>query len=91
MKKFFNIKFNDFICPDCGQKLYIPDIVKALRIQYEPNMDANGYLSLINVKCECGNRYKLYLECHEYNDSVTVVIKKIARLANWGKKNDSNG
>lgn len=91
MKKFFNIKFNDFICPDCGQKLYIPDIVKALRIQYEPNTDANGYLSLLNTRCECGNRYKIYCDCHELNDNVTVVVNKIARLANWNKKDDNNG
>lgn len=85
MKKFFNIKFNDFICPDCGQKLYIPDIVKALRIQYEPDTDAYGYLSLVNVKCECGNRYKIYCQCHELNNRITVVVEKIKRLANFGK------
>lgn len=86
MKKFFNIKFNDFICPDCGHKLYTPDIVKALRVQYEPDTDANGYLSLVNTKCECGSRHKLYLECHEYKDSVTVVVKKIAKLVSWNKE-----
>lgn len=90
MNKFFHIKYDDFICPDCGHKLYVPDLIKALRIQYEPNTDENGYLSLINVKCECGNRYKLYCECHEFKDSVAVVIKKIARLVSWGKKDDSN-
>lgn len=88
MKKFFKIKYNDFICPNCENKLYVPDIIKALRIQYEPDTDASGYLSLLNTKCECGNRVKIYCDCHELNDTVTVVVNKIKKLAVFGDKNN---
>lgn len=86
MNKYFKIKYNDFKCPDCGTKLYVPDMVKMLRIQYEPNSDENGYLSLVNSKCECGNRYKIYCLCHELSDNITVVADKIRKLVSFDKE-----
>ena len=88
MNKFFRIKFNDFLCPDCGQKLYIPDIKKILHSQYEPNTDENGYLTIITAKCECGNRYKIYCDCHEYDDKITVCVKKIVKLLLYKSKTE---
>lgn len=80
MDRYFKIKFNDFICPDCGNKLYIPDIIRQLRRQYEVNTDAGGYLSLIIATCECGNRYKIYCNCHDWNGEVAVCADKIKKL-----------
>lgn len=81
MKKF-NIKFDDFCCSECSERLFVPDIYKSLKEQYEPNTDANGYLSiLITEKCDCGNKYKIYCECHEYANEITVCVRKMIKLS----------
>lgn len=81
MNKHFKIKYDDFICPNCGTKLYIPNIIKQLRKQHEVETDAYGYTSFILSDCECGNRYKFYCDCHEWNDRITVCVNKIKKLA----------
>lgn len=90
MKKYFKIKFNDFICPDCGEKLMIPDIIKQLYRQYEPDTDEYGYLSLITADCSCCNRYKIYCDCHDWNDRVTVCVNKIKKLYKREQRKNEN-
>lgn len=84
MNKYFKIKYDNFICPNCGAKLYIPNLIKQLRKQYEIDMEEYGYTSFIFADCECGNRYKIYCDCHELNDRVTVCVNKIKKLSKDG-------
>lgn len=80
MKKYFKIKFDNFVCPDCGEKLFVPDIIKQLHRQYEADTDEYGYLSFVFADCKCGNRYKIYCDCHEGEDRVAVCVNKIKKL-----------
>ena len=78
--KNFKIKFNDFNCLECSSRLYIKDIYKKLQEQYEPNSSADGYLSILISECKCGTKYKIYCDCHEVNENITVCINKIVKI-----------
>lgn len=79
--KRFKIKFSNFCCGKCFSKLYTQDIYKRLQEQYEEVDSAEGYISILFGKCDgCGQKYKIYCDCHELNNVVTVCINRIVRV-----------
>lgn len=80
MVKKLKIKFNDFCCPNCFAELRMKGIYGMLQDQYEKIDDENGYMSILTNRCTCGHKYKIYCECHEIKNTVTVCIKKIIEV-----------
>ena len=78
--KNFKIKFSDFNCEKCSNRLYVKDIYRKLQEQYEPDSDESGYLAILISECQCGQKYKIYCECHEMNGVVTVCISKLINV-----------
>lgn len=77
MKKF-KVKFDDFVCPACGETLYIQDIYKKLKEQYEKTQTPDGYLVILLEQCKCSKKYKIYCSCHEINNNITVCVSGIS-------------
>ena len=77
MVKQFKIKFNDLICPKCGEKIYIHKVWDKLAEQYETTDNPNGYTSIIMTSCKCGKRLKVIFDCHETHGHITTVVNKI--------------
>ena len=79
--KTFKIKFGNFCCDKCYSKLHTTEIYKKLKEQYEEATDANGYTSILSAKCTgCGRRYKVYFDCHEINNVITVCVNRIVEV-----------
>lgn len=81
MMKNFKIKFNNFCCDKCFSKIHISDIYKKIKEQYEEVTNAEGYTSILTGKCTgCGRKYKVYFDCHEVNNAITVCINRIVEV-----------
>jgi hypothetical protein len=77
MKKF-KVKFDNFSCPACRETLFVQDIYKKLQEQYEMPKNSDGYLTILTAQCKCGHTYKIYCDCHEIKDNITVCVRGIS-------------
>lgn len=73
----FKVKYDNLICPVCGEKIYIHKIWDKLKEQYEPNTGADGYPSILMSNCTCGKRLKIVFDCHEGFGHSTAVVNRI--------------
>jgi hypothetical protein len=77
--KKFKIQFKNMVCAECFNQLYVDEIYRGLREQYEPNTGAKGYTSILLSKCKCGAKYKIVFDCHEYKDIITACVNHIVK------------
>ena len=81
MMKRFKVKFSSFCCDKCYNKLFVYDIYKRLQEQYEDVKNVEGYVSILFGKCEgCGQKYKIYCDCHDKNNIITVCVNHIVEV-----------
>ena len=75
----FKVKYDNLVCPECGENIYVHKIIDRLKEQYEPNAGADGYTSILMCKCGCGEKLKVVFDCHEWKDRVVVVVNRIIK------------
>lgn len=79
------IKFDDLLCPNCGRKLYMHSIYRTAAFILKTrkgfkNNPLGTKIYLHSDKCRCGQQYKVYFDCHNYNGNVTMIKNNIQRI-----------
>lgn len=86
MTKFnIKVKKDDLYCPNCGKLLWIANLyhntIFLLNSRGGVINNPHGTIIFLHTeKCKCGSRYKVFFDCHCWNNKITLVKNSIERL-----------